>query len=99
MSAVVGSVLNAINQGALLARGHWNEVVWWQVGLNYLVPMCVSIYAATRARMRFIPGLVAFRKARLTCARCGRSEVRLEDGDLVPACPHCGADTRWKADR
>ena len=46
VSFVVGSVLNAINNGEQL----WAEqtVSAWQAALNYLVPFCVSSYSAAR---------------------------------------------------
>lgn len=50
VALVVGSILNAINQGPRLFDGL--PISWAQVGLNYLVPFCVSTYSATRAAMR-----------------------------------------------
>jgi hypothetical protein len=47
---VVGTVLNAINQGDRLLALRWNEVVWWRIGLTYLVPFCVSVFSAARIR-------------------------------------------------
>ena len=50
VSAVVGTVLNAINQGDRLLAQRWGDVVWWKIGLTYLVPFCVSVYSAARIR-------------------------------------------------
>jgi hypothetical protein len=50
VAAVVGTVLNAINQGDRLLALRWNEVVWWRIGLTYLVPFCVSVFSAARIR-------------------------------------------------
>jgi hypothetical protein len=50
VAAVVGTVLNAINQGDSLLALRWNEVVWWKVALTYLVPFCVSVFSAARIR-------------------------------------------------
>jgi hypothetical protein len=50
VAAVVGTVLNAINQGDRLMAFQWGDVVWWKVGLTYLVPFCVSVYSAARIR-------------------------------------------------
>jgi hypothetical protein len=47
---VVGTVLNAINQGDRLLALRWNDVVWWRIGLTYLVPFCVSVFSAARIR-------------------------------------------------
>ena len=46
IALVVGSVLNAINQGpALLAAG---DIDWLNLSLNFLVPYCVATFSATR---------------------------------------------------
>ena len=51
VALVVGTVLNFINQGDRLLSMRFDEVVWWKVGLTYLVPFCVSVYSAARIRM------------------------------------------------
>ena len=51
VAAVVGTVLNAINQGDRLLALHLGGVTWWKVGLTYLVPFCVSVFSAARIRM------------------------------------------------
>ena len=49
VAAVVGTVLNLINQGdALLGAGAIN---WLKVCLTYAVPYCVSTYGAVSYRM------------------------------------------------
>lgn len=50
VSLVVGTMLNAINQGDRLIGGL--ELGWGQVAMNYLVPWCVSSYSAARAVLR-----------------------------------------------
>jgi len=52
IAAVVGSILNLINQGDALFDA--TAVNWWKFCLTYLVPYLVSTY-----------GVVAFRLARL----------------------------------
>jgi hypothetical protein len=50
IAAVVGTVLNVINQG-----GYWLHGEGLHVGhcaLNYLVPFCVAAYSAVRTRYR-----------------------------------------------
>jgi hypothetical protein len=42
IAGVVGSLLVAINQGGTLASGHLDWVVWVRVGLDYVIPACVS---------------------------------------------------------
>lgn len=50
IALVVGTVLNAINQGGRLMEGL--SPSWFHVLLNYLVPYCVSSYSAARNEMR-----------------------------------------------
>ena len=50
VALVVGSILNAINQGQHLFDG--TAISLPHVCLNYIVPFCVSTYSATRAAMR-----------------------------------------------
>jgi len=47
VAAVVGTVLNLINQGDAAANGH--ELVLWKILLTYCVPYCVSTYGAVMA--------------------------------------------------
>jgi len=46
VSAVVGTVLNLLNNGP--AWWHGDAVSLWRVLLNYVVPYCVSSYSAAR---------------------------------------------------
>jgi hypothetical protein len=55
VAAVMGTVLNLINQGDRLVGLCVDDVAWWKVGLTYLVPFCVSVYSAARIR-RIVPG-------------------------------------------
>ncbi len=48
VSLVVGTCLNAINQGT--AIWHGAEVEWGKVLLNYTVPYLVASYSAAKAR-------------------------------------------------
>lgn len=43
-SAVVGSVLAAINQGPALLAGQFRHGQVWQIVLNYSVPFCVATW-------------------------------------------------------
>ncbi len=49
VAIVVGTILNLINQGGRLLDGQ--PLSWFHVGLNYLVPYCVSSYSAARNEM------------------------------------------------
>ncbi len=49
VAAVVGTILNLINQGnTLLGAGSIN---WLKVALTYIVPYCVSTYGAVSYRL------------------------------------------------
>jgi hypothetical protein len=49
VAAVIGTVLNLINQGDALLEG--TSVSWLKVALTYVVPYCVSTYGAVSYRM------------------------------------------------
>lgn len=42
IAAVVGTLLSLINQGSVILNGDATAATWVRVGLNYLVPFCVS---------------------------------------------------------
>lgn len=44
---IVGTLLNAINQGPEIWRG--DPVVAWKIALTYCVPFCVASYGAWSA--------------------------------------------------
>lgn len=46
IALVIGTVLNAINQGAAILA--WHGIAWGHVALNYIVPYCVATYSATK---------------------------------------------------
>jgi hypothetical protein len=45
-SAVVGSILVAINQGPALLSRRFRPGQTWQLALNYSVPFCVATWGA-----------------------------------------------------
>jgi hypothetical protein len=52
IAAIVGTLLSAINQGSVIAGGNATVATWIRVGMNYVVPFCVSsvgFLSATRA--------------------------------------------------
>lgn len=49
IALVVGTILNAINQGERIIAG--SEIFWGSLFLNYLIPFCVSCYSASRHAM------------------------------------------------
>ena len=42
VALVVGTILSAVNQGAIIANGHADETTWVRVAVNYLVPFTVA---------------------------------------------------------
>jgi hypothetical protein len=47
VSVVIGTILNAINQGPEILSGHWP--VWWKLVLTYFVPFAVASYGSYAA--------------------------------------------------
>ncbi|WCN10967.1 nitrate/nitrite transporter NrtS [Marinomonas mediterranea] len=50
IALVVGTVLNAINQGDAIVNGL--EIEWGKLLLNYFVPYCVSSYSAAKIQIQ-----------------------------------------------
>lgn len=51
VALVVGTVLNAINQGDVLLSG--SQLDWFKLALTYCVPFCVATYGAYNAIRAF----------------------------------------------
>ena len=49
LAAIVGTILNVINQGDALLGGA--PLVAWKIVLTYCVPYCVATYGAVTARL------------------------------------------------
>ena len=49
VAVVVGTILNAINQGDALVNGA--PLVAWKIVLTYCVPYCVATYGAVTAQI------------------------------------------------
>ena len=47
VAAIIGTVLNLINQGPEIFTGHWP--IWWKVVLTYFVPFAVASYGSYAA--------------------------------------------------
>ena len=47
VALVIGTVLNAINQGPEIFTGHWP--IWWKLVLTYFVPFAVASYGSYAA--------------------------------------------------
>lgn len=52
IALVVGTLLNAINQGERLVSG--GDILWTSLLLNYLIPFCVASYSAVRLTLHRI---------------------------------------------
>jgi len=56
VSIIVGTILNLINNGAVLF-GEAAPGAWWKVPLTYLVPFAVSVYSSHAERATpLVPG-------------------------------------------
>ncbi|MBK1834959.1 nitrate/nitrite transporter NrtS [Roseibacillus ishigakijimensis] len=96
LALLVGTILNLINQGEAMLAGAWGDIAWTKFLLTYCVPFCVSTYSATSAKIRFDPGTRAYLATRLKCVNCGVTEIAVEEGDLIPPCPHCQEKTDFR---
>lgn len=47
VAAIIGTVLNLINQGPEMLAGHWP--IWWKIVLTYFVPFAVASYGSYAA--------------------------------------------------
>jgi hypothetical protein len=47
VALIIGTLLNAINQGPEVLTGHWP--VWWKLALTYFVPFAVASYGSYAA--------------------------------------------------
>jgi hypothetical protein len=54
IAAIVGTILNVINQGDALFGG--GGIVAWKLVLTYCVPYCVATYGAATARLASAAG-------------------------------------------
>ena len=52
LAAIVGTILNVINQGDALFAGE--HLVAWKIVLTYCVPYCVATYGAVTARLEMM---------------------------------------------
>lgn len=46
IALVVGSLLNALNQGEALLAG--SGIAWVHIAMNFVVPYCVATYSVTK---------------------------------------------------
>ena len=47
VALIIGTLLNAINQGPEIFHGHWP--IWWKLVLTFLVPFAVASYGSYAA--------------------------------------------------
>ncbi len=46
IALIVGTLLTAINQGNIVAQGHFPLILAWKIPLTYCVPFCVAMTGA-----------------------------------------------------
>ena len=51
VSAVVGSILTAINYGDILLAGESFPAMYWKIPLTFFVPYCVATYASVESEL------------------------------------------------
>jgi hypothetical protein len=64
VTVIVGTLLNAINQGDALFGG--GKINWIKLGLTYMIPYCVATYGAVTARTAAIRAASSASSAALT---------------------------------
>ncbi|PLX21423.1 MAG: hypothetical protein C0599_08065 [Salinivirgaceae bacterium] len=97
VSAVVGSILNLINQGWQITHADWTHINYIKMGLTFLVPYLVSTYSSTKAKLSFPVSEVSSLDAVLECKSCNKSRIFVNKGEIIPPCNTCGhAKTKWK---
>ena len=55
IALLVGTILSLINQASVIFGGHPTDATWIKVGMNYVVPFCVSswgFFASQRTMWR-----------------------------------------------
>lgn len=50
IALIIGTLLSAVNQGAVIADGHANNATWLQVVFNYMTPFMVASLGYLSAR-------------------------------------------------
>ena len=50
VAIIVGIILSTINQSDVILSGNTTLVLWLKVGMNFVVPFCVSSYGFLNAR-------------------------------------------------
>jgi PAS domain S-box-containing protein len=97
VSAIVGAILNLINQGWQITHADWSHINYVKMGLTFLVPYLVSTYSSTKAKLFFKVSEVSSMDAVLQCKSCGKTKIYVNKGEIVPSCSVCGnAKTKWK---
>lgn len=95
ISLVVGSLLNLINQGEHLISLNFDQLNIAKLLFTYLVPYAVTTYTAVSLHLEFNIGQKAIMEADLECKVC-RHRAHVNEQTLIPECPKCGLQTRWR---
>ena len=95
ISLIVGTLLNLINQGSSLLAFDIETINFTKLILTYFVPYSVTTYTATAMKVEFQIGAKAIIETDLECKLCSQ-EIHVHKNELIPKCPQCGINTRWK---
>ena len=95
IAAVVGIILNLINQGEYLIHLDFEHVNFFKLGLTFLVPFCVSSYTAISMKMKYHVGEKSIATADLVCRSCNKLQEVKKD-EIIPFCINCKGNTLWK---
>ena len=95
IALIVGTVLNIINQGDILASMQFEKINVYKFILTYVVPYSVTTYTAVTMKLEFITGQRAALDANLECPDC-HSTISVKQNEKIPACDMCDTDIHWK---
>ena len=97
VSAVVGSILNLINQGWQITHADLTHINYIKMGLTFLVPYLVSTYSSAKTKLSFPVGEVSSMDAVLECKSCDKSRIFVNKGEIIPPCNTCGHEnSKWR---
>lgn len=93
VAAVVGIILNLINQGEKIIHLQFAGIDYGKIFLTFLVPYMVSTYSSVMAKINFKIGEFSPIDAFLDCS-CGET-ISVKKGELIPECSTCKGKTKY----
>lgn len=94
IALIVGTLLNAINQGEAVASLAFAQIDWVKFALTYCVPFGVSLYTSLSMRTKVRPGTIIPVNLELSCSQCGAIHT-VPPHQSAPNCPNCHEATVW----